>query len=110
MPGTTLPSMRLAFCDIAYPFRPWSPVAIYLPMATTEKDIAHWTARVAELEAELDAATKLSEIKLIAAEIRRTRAALEKAKTGRAGPRPRREKSARSARRSASNEAEPARS
>jgi hypothetical protein len=79
-------------------------------MATTEKDIAHWTARVAELEAELDAATKLSEVKAIAGELHRTRAALKKAKAERAGPPPRRETSRPCARRSASNEAEPARS
>jgi hypothetical protein len=34
-------------------------------MAATEKDIAHWTARVAELEQQLDAATKLSKINMI---------------------------------------------
>jgi hypothetical protein len=77
-------------------------------MATTEEDIAHWTARVAELERQLDAATKLADVKAIVGELHRTRAALKKAKAEQAVPRPKREKSQRSARRTASNEGEPA--
>jgi hypothetical protein len=76
-------------------------------MVITKEDIAYWTARVAELERQLDAATKLSEIKAIAGELHRTRAALKEAesKTVRAGQRSTREKSRQSGRRSASNEA-----
>jgi hypothetical protein len=37
-------------------------------MATTEEDIAHWTARVAELERQLDAAIKLADVKAISGE------------------------------------------
>jgi hypothetical protein len=35
-------------------------------MATPDEDITHWTARVAELERQLDAATKLADVKAIA--------------------------------------------
>ena len=58
------------------------------PMATTKAtaaDIAHWTWRVAELERELDAATRLSEVKAIAGELRRTKEKLREAK-GYGGP------------------------
>jgi hypothetical protein len=78
----------------------------YLPaMAITEKEIAHWTARVAELERQLDAAAKLSEVRMIAGELMRTRAALKsvKAKAASAALRPKRETSRRSVRRSASS-------
>jgi hypothetical protein len=53
-------------------------------------DIAHYTARVAELERELDAAPRLSLAKVIAGELMRTKTALEaaKAKSRRAGSRP----------------------
>jgi hypothetical protein len=73
-------------------------------------DIEHWTARVAELERELDAATKLSRVNLIAAELMRTREALKKAKAKleRAAPHPKHGKPRQSARRSANNAAEPA--
>jgi hypothetical protein len=79
-------------------------------MVTTDKDIAHWTARVAELEQQLDATTKPSKINMIAGELMRSRAALKgaKAKAGRAGLRPKRETPARGARRSASTATEPA--
>ena len=43
-------------------------------------EIAHYTARVAELERQLDAAPRLSLVKVIAGELMRTRAALEAAK------------------------------
>ena len=78
-------------------------------MATTEKDIAYWTVRVAELEQQLDAERKLSKINLIAAELMRTRKALmnAQAKTGRAARHPKREKSVRNERRNASSAAEP---
>jgi hypothetical protein len=74
-------------------------------MTTTEEDIAHWTARVAELERQLDAASKLADVKAIAGELMRTRQALKqaKAKLGSAGRRPKRASSPRSARRSASS-------
>jgi hypothetical protein len=74
-------------------------------------DIAYWAARLAELERDLDAAKKLSEVNPIAAELMRARQALKQAeaKTGRAGPRPKREMPARRARRSASSATEPAR-
>jgi hypothetical protein len=62
-------------------------------MATTEEDIAHWTARVAELERQLDAAIKLADVKAIAGDMHRTRAALKKAKAGRAVQHPKRVKS-----------------
>jgi hypothetical protein len=77
-------------------------------MSTTE--VEHWTARVAELERELDVETKLSRVNLIAAELMRTREALKgaKAKLERAAPHPRRGTSRQSARRSASTGAEPA--
>jgi len=57
-------------------------------------DVEYWTARVAELERELNAETKLSKVNLIAAELMRTRQALKKAKAtlGRAGRHPQREK------------------
>jgi len=73
-------------------------------------DVAYWTARVAELERELDAETKLSKVNLIAAELMRTRQALKKAKAklGRAGRRPKHGTSAPRARRSASNVVDPA--
>jgi hypothetical protein len=59
-------------------------------------DIAYWAARLADLERELDAAKKLSEVNLIASELMRTREALRKAKAklGRAIRHPKREKSA----------------
>jgi hypothetical protein len=73
-------------------------------------DVEYWTARVAELERELDAEIKLSKVNLIASELMRTREALRraKAKLEHAGPRPKHEKSAPRARRSASNVVEPA--
>jgi hypothetical protein len=46
-------------------------------------EIAYWTARIAELERQIDAATKLSEVRAIAGELMRTRAALERAKAQR---------------------------
>ena len=83
----------------------------YLPgMTTTEEDIAHWTARVAKLERQLDAATKLADVKAIAGELHRTRAALTRARAGRAGLRPKHGKSRSSGRRSASTATEPANS
>ena len=77
---------------------------------STAADIAHWTALVAELERELGAAIKLSEVNAIAGELMRSRAALRdaKAKAGRAGLCPKRGTSVRNARRTVSNEAEPA--
>jgi hypothetical protein len=77
---------------------------------SVKDEIAHYTARVAELERELDAAPKLSIVKVIAQELMRTRAALNaaKAKSGPAGQRPKRGTHRQSARRSASNAAEPA--
>jgi hypothetical protein len=42
-------------------------------MTTTEEDIAYWAARVAVLEQQLDAAAKLSEVRMIAGELMRTR-------------------------------------
>lgn len=53
-------------------------------------DIAYWAARVAELERELDAAKKLSEVNLIASELMRTKTLLKK--SGHAGSRPTRRK------------------
>jgi hypothetical protein len=81
-----------------------------LPTGHVPADIEHWTARVAELERELDAAAKLSEVRVIAGELMRTRAALKeaRAKTGSAGQRPKRGTSRRSGRRSASTAPEPA--
>jgi hypothetical protein len=72
--------------------------------------VAYWTARVAELERELDAETKLSKMNLIVAGLMRTREALKraKAKLGYAGRHPKRGSSRQSARRSASNVADPA--
>jgi hypothetical protein len=74
-------------------------------MITTEEDIAYWATRVAELERQLDAAAKLSEVRMIAGELMRTRQALKqaKAKLGSAAQRPKRASSPRSARRSASS-------
>jgi hypothetical protein len=68
------------------------------------------TKRVAELEAQLDAATKLSEIKAIAGELQRTRSTLQEAKVKRdsASQRPKRGTSRRSVRRSTRNASEPA--
>jgi hypothetical protein len=83
----------------------------YLPaMAITEKEIAHWTARVAELERQLDAAAKLSEVRMIAGELMRTRAALKsvKAKAASAALRPRRGKPRPNARHTASSEGDSA--
>jgi hypothetical protein len=79
-------------------------------MVTTEEDVACWTDRVAELERQLDAAVKLSEVRMIAGELMRTRAALAraKAKLGMAARHPKREKSVRNERRNASSAAEPA--
>jgi hypothetical protein len=73
-------------------------------------DIEYWTARVAELERELDAEMKLSKVNLIAAELMRTKEALKKAKAklGRAGRHSRHGKSAPRARRSANNVVDPA--
>jgi hypothetical protein len=71
-------------------------------MTTAGKDIVHWTDRVAELERQLDAAAKLSEVRMIAGELMRTRAALTRARAGRAGLRPKHGKSRSSGRRSAS--------
>jgi hypothetical protein len=72
-------------------------------------DVEYWTARVAELERELDAQTKLSKVNLIAAGLMRTRQALSraKAKLEHAGPRPKHEKSPPRGRRSASNVVDP---
>jgi hypothetical protein len=78
----------------------------YLTAMATDSEIAHWTARVAELEAELDAATRLSEVNRIAGELHRTRAALKKAKAEHAPPRPRRGTSQPGVRRSASSAAD----
>ena len=77
-------------------------------MVTTEEDVACWTARVAELEQQLDAATKLSAIKVTAGELMRTREALKKAKAkiGRAVPRPTRGKPRQTVRRSGRNATE----
>jgi hypothetical protein len=77
-------------------------------MAATEKDIAHWTARVAELEQQLDAATKLSKINMIAGELMCSRKALKdaKAKPGSAVRHPKHASSPPSARRSVSNAGE----
>jgi hypothetical protein len=74
-------------------------------MATTEEELALWIRRIAELERELDAATKLAEVKAIAAELRQTKAALKKAKAkaGNAVRHPRRASSRQSARRNESN-------
>jgi hypothetical protein len=71
--------------------------------------IEHWTARVAELERQLDAATKLSAVKAVAGELMRTRKALKdaEAKAGRSGPHPKRGASRQSGRRSVSSAAEP---
>ena len=76
----------------------------------TAADIAHWTKRVAELERELDAATKLSELKAMAGELMRTRSALQeaRAKLGSASQHPKRGTSRQSARRSRRNATEPA--
>jgi hypothetical protein len=81
----------------------------YLPAMSTA-DVEYWTARVAELERELDAETKLSKVNLIAAELMRTREALKKtkAKLGRAGRHPKHEKSAPRGRRSVNNVVDPA--
>ena len=77
---------------------------------SVKDEIAHYTARVAELERELDAAPKLSIVKVIAGELMRTRAALEaaKAKTLPAGRRSTHGKPARRARRTSSSAADPA--
>jgi hypothetical protein len=68
-------------------------------------DVEYWTIRVAELERELDAATKLSKVGMIAGELRRSREALARvrAKTGPAGQHPKRGTSRQSGRRSASD-------
>jgi hypothetical protein len=47
----------------------------------TPAHIAHWTNRIAELEQQLDAAAKLSQVRVIAGELMRTRKALKDAKT-----------------------------
>jgi hypothetical protein len=72
-------------------------------------EIAYWTARIAELERQIDAATKLSEVRAIAGELMRTRAALERAKAQRGSARqPSKHKTSRqNGRRSASSAAEP---
>jgi hypothetical protein len=75
---------------------------------TTAAEIVAWTRRVAELEQQLDAATKLAQVKAIAGELNRTKKALKEAdaKAGRAVSRPTRGKSQRSVRRTASSAAE----
>jgi hypothetical protein len=77
-------------------------------MITKEEDIAYWAARVVELERQLDAAAKLSEVRMIAGELVRTRKALNqaKAKLAVAARHPRRGTSRQSGRRSASTAAE----
>jgi hypothetical protein len=81
----------------------------YLPaMITKEEDIAYWSVRVGELERQLDAAAKLSEVRMIAGELVCTRKALNqaKAKLAVAARHPRRASRPQSARRSASTAAE----
>jgi hypothetical protein len=77
-------------------------------MITKEEDIVDWAARVAELERQLDAAAKLSEVRMIASELVRTRKALNqsKAKLAVAARHPRRGTCRQSGRRSASSAAE----
>jgi hypothetical protein len=76
-------------------------------MITKEEDLAYWAARVAELERQLAAAAKLSEVRMIAGELMRTRKALNqaKAKLAVAARHPRRASRPQSARRSASSAA-----
>jgi hypothetical protein len=79
-------------------------------MINKEEGIADWAARVAELERQLDAAAKLSEVRMIAGELVRTRKALNQAKATKlavAARHPRRASRPQSGRRSASSAAEP---
>jgi hypothetical protein len=75
-------------------------------------DVQYWMARVAELERELDAAPRLSMVKVIAGELMRAKAALKEAKaksqSRSASLRPKRGTRRQSGRHSASNAAEPA--
>ena len=89
---------------------PGASAGRYLALAmpakpSTAADVVYWTARLAELERQLDAAAKLSEVRMIAGELMRTRQALRqaKAKLGSAGQRSKRASFPRNASRSASS-------